>query len=224
MPKNPVKEKHLGAAKPRNLTKKDQAKLMFFAYVEPEEICRRLELPYYTLKRWIAGYENHVAKKKIYRHVEGWKFERANQLKELQTNVANENKFIINKIYKVGFPLVYNSLVHLAKTDTKLSLRDMRDLSAVLTAFDKLIRLEDGKATDIVKHEPMTIEDIKKVFEEDYFIDVSNYNNHIKKEYKPKIVDLLEKIEDPFTDNQHNQEGQLNGNETISSIDGKEDS
>jgi hypothetical protein len=138
--------------------KKARAKLLFFDYQTVEQIADFLSL----------------SKQSVYRWSKNWLEERELQTTAIIQNVRDSNKIEINNLFKFGLPLISNSLKERAKLNRPLSMRESKDLTDILTSFDKLQRLEAGKATDITEARlgPVTIEDLRKAVLEDKFIDI----------------------------------------------------
>lgn len=138
--------------------KKARAKLLFFEYKTADQIAKFLDLNIRTIYRWVLQ----------------WRDERDLQTTSIIKNVRDTNKIEISNLFKYGLPLITHALKERAKSDRPLSMRESKDLTDILMSFDKLQRLEAGKATDITENrtKPITIADLKKAVLQDKFIDI----------------------------------------------------
>lgn len=111
----------------------------------------------------------------------GWKEERERIRKEIiQHSLDKYNakrKEILPTILGASYELILGALQHRAKQAQEgepVKLSEAKAIAEIVGNLDKLHRLDNNEATDIVEEraKTITIEDLKKAVKRDYFIDV----------------------------------------------------
>jgi hypothetical protein len=148
---------------------KRDAKTMYLDGVPLDKIVERTGVMRETLEYWIYKDER-------------WKDLFDEQTKHMVEFVYGKNKRVISRISEVGTTLIYNSLVQRAQErdgqgrPVPLSIKEARSVTEIITAFDKLRRLDAGDPTDITEgrhqYAPLTIEELTKAIQKDQFIDL----------------------------------------------------
>jgi hypothetical protein len=106
-----------------------------------------------------------------------WKREREAATMNLIRGVKEENQNEIAKIFKAGLPLIRKSIECWAETLTMmnkpLTFQQARELTDVLTAFDKLQRLDLNQPTEIkdVQVSQITPQQLREAVLKDAFLD-----------------------------------------------------
>lgn len=147
---------------PKDLKKeRNQAELMFFDYKDPDEIAETLERPISTVWRWIRD--------------GNWRSLRDSAKDAMIDHVREKKKKDIEEIHSLALPLIKKSIKEISESGHVLDTKEMRDLTYIITEFDKLVKLESGEATHIVKNlQNITIHDVREAIEQDEFIEVES--------------------------------------------------
>lgn len=147
---------------------KQAAKELYFSHIPISEISKKTGVKYHTILAWVQG-KTHIDK--MMRR--GWKYDREDISNEIIEQLKTANSEPIAKIFKVGLPLVHNALVNRALEDQagkKITIPEAKQIVDILEKFDKMLRLSEGLATDIVEiKSPMSINQIREIFEKDPF-------------------------------------------------------
>ena len=149
---------------------KQAAKELYFSGVPTREISRTVNVQYSTLMRWIMG---NPGVDQLMRR--GWKFEKEDATNQIVEEIRQSNVEPIAKIYKVGLPLIHNALVkRYEQSHTKpVTVAEAKQIADILTTFDKMLRLSQGLATDIVEihDDKLVLKDIRQIFMQDQFLE-----------------------------------------------------
>jgi hypothetical protein len=114
------------------------SKELYFQFIHPKEIVRLTGVPMNALKTWIF---------------DSWKNERDEIIDSDLSRVKSTVKSYslkLNQICRDSLDILADNIRYLKHEEAKLSLDEMRTLSAILGDIDKLARLEDGKPTSII--------------------------------------------------------------------------
>ena len=143
----------------RDLSKeKDEAKALYFQYKTGKEIGEALGVNPITVYRWS----------------EEWKEEREAVKDGLIEDIQAKNHHIISDIFNFSLPMIRDSIIARVNEGKPLKVFEMNVLTDILTKFDKLLRLEAGKPTDITQVKPISIHDLKEALEKDKFVEVES--------------------------------------------------
>ena len=114
------------------------------------------------------------------RHLTALKYQRSylaqEETKKLQELYVSEKAKLLPQVLSCGLNLIYNAFKHREESGDPLNLHETKIVSEVIGNLDKIIRLDAGKATEIVdvqKTIPSTFADILKALKKDPFIDVT---------------------------------------------------
>jgi hypothetical protein len=92
--------------------------------------------------------------------------------------IKNENVEPIARIYRIGMNIIHNALVARVKDQQAgkpVTTREASEIANILLGFDKLIRLNQGMATDIVEiNRPMSLKEIREAFLQDPFFEIKD--------------------------------------------------
>ena len=135
--------------------KKDKAKLMYMRFCPLDEITHATGYNKRSLQRWASN---------------GWKRERELYVNALIEDLMAAKSKEIAEIFAVGLPLIKRSLQWRAKGE-QLNIKEALMVTDILTAFDKLMRLEHGKPTEITQNiKPVTIDELRNAIKKDEFM------------------------------------------------------
>lgn len=136
---------------------RNQAEKLYFEHKTPSQIAKQLGLDPKTIYRWVSAY--------------GWKEQREGAKDALIEQVAFSKKEKIEGIYEVSLDWIMQSIKNLRDTGHKLEPTEMKQLTGMITDLTKLVRLEEGQATEIVGT-AVSMEDVRKALEKDDFIEI----------------------------------------------------
>jgi len=172
--------------------KKDQARELYFNFVDQKEICKKLGLKRETLKNWVND-------SKRYKN-SGWSKLRTDLVYAALKSSFEQRGFVISKMWSASLPWIYNSIIHHINGKKILSLPEMLIVSNLLSSLDKVFRLDTGQSTeniDVKKLEPLSLTEIKKILESDYFIDAKDKNKPIDISDKNQQAELSLEYKNP---------------------------
>ena len=128
-----------------------------------------------------------------------WETERDLLWSETLDGIKKHKVEILQEIVGVSLEMIRSSLKNMAAEGEPLKLKDVHMLTEIITNFDKIQRLDDGKPTDIHKDVTLSIEDIRDAIEKDKFTDLyeskkeildADYSD-VKHELPVDIADVL---------------------------------
>lgn len=172
-----------------------KARELYLRYRTPKQIAKELDIPEMKVNNWIYGSRDSS---------ENWKRERDELAKEVISETLDRysvrRKQYLPQILETSLALVLNAVQTRAKDmdASPVTLKEAEVISNLITNLDKLNRLDAGEATDIIqeKKATITIEDLKKAVEKDYFLEVTPTGE--TKLVKPKTVEIETETVDPF--------------------------
>lgn len=181
---------------------KSDAKILYLEGKPFTKICELTGVPLNTLKRWIyVGASDERP----------WKELLQEHTNEIVDEIYLRTKTNTARIFEVGIPLIYNSIVYRAKkkgpdgAPQPLSIKEARELTEILTAFDKLRRLDANQPTSIEETRqhfvPVTIDELRAAVIKDEFIDLIPLKKGVDYVERLKETDVEVKDEtttDPF--------------------------
>lgn len=127
----------------------EEAKALFMAFTPVVHIAEKLDVNRSTLN-------NHLRKQK-------WREERDTFSNELISEIAANKKTQLTKISGLTANVLIKSLEALNKAKKPLTLREARDAAALFETLDKILKLDEGRPTDIIATEkPATIIEIQR--------------------------------------------------------------
>lgn len=132
---------------------------MFFLYKEEKEICEA------------TGVTSRIAR----RYIKEMLPEREAKEKELLSERIDPKMDQVAETIKVTIPsvkyLIEKFMEEVKTGDRKFTSSDIKNLSDIVTNLDKLLRLDAGKATDILEFvPPSTVQELKTAIELDKFM------------------------------------------------------
>lgn len=139
-----------------------------------------------------------------------WDEKRAQHLAETAAIARTSRKDAVNGILTASLDLIKHSLdsrLEEAKNGKRIPISEAKLISGIVSDFDRIMRLEAGEATDIVKtYETVTLEAVKQALDADPFIEV---------EHKVELVDADAPEEDGYEYEEVDVEVEVdeNGNE-----------
>ena len=145
-------------------TIREQAKVLYFSDYSIEEICAKLNLDSFDLSRLIKGADGKNR---------GWA-----RLKKQMNPAAiiaymTEKRNVLEKTAGLALNILQKNLDRMNKQVTEdgeiLSVKEMQMLSQLFSNIDKVIRLEDGRPTNISQHQGLTQEEARKILQSDPF-------------------------------------------------------
>jgi hypothetical protein len=150
------------------------AKRLYFDYEPVAVIAKATKLSPKTIDKWIYGKKETPPERT-------WKKQRENKCTELMASVYEEEaKHNIARLFQVGVPMIVKAFEFRAGLTMPLTMEEAVQASQILTSFDKLRRLDQGRPTDIVDLPPVTLEELRDVVVRDKFFDVTiNVQNNV---------------------------------------------
>lgn len=147
------------------------AKNLYMAYKTRREISEASGINFNTL----PGY------------IEKWAVERELNKKELFSSLADAKKRHFVDLANNGLEVLVRGIKELNRSGEPLSPRDLKEVAAVIEVIDKIIRLDDGKPTEITENiKPATRESIIELLKADPFGELD------EAEYREKESDTKE--------------------------------
>lgn len=137
----------------------DMAKKMFMAYKSRKEICEATGIAVNTFpdyaKKWIP--ERDLLKSEMF------------------SALADSKKRFFVDLAQNGLELLVRSIKDLNRSGETLAPRELKEIAAIITEIDKIIRLDDGKPTEIVESlKPATRESIIELLKTDPFNEIED--------------------------------------------------
>lgn len=176
--------------------KKARSKLLYMSYHSPADIRETTGVSRATLHLWIT---------KTTKFHKAWKDERAERLAELIDGNRQKMHSEITDVFSLSMPLLKDSIkarINQAKDDpTKhLTIFESKQLAEIILAFDKLMRLDLNKPTEIQLNQvkAITFQELQEALQKDQFLEIKEVTNK----------DELDSIKN----NNHLQIDSLNGN------------
>lgn len=133
------------------------------------DICERLNITNETLRFYIFGEDGSGANEKCW-------FQIKKQLNPLSIATYIKDKIgVLDKTAGTALNILNESLRRvqvnmLANPDEILSIDDMKKLAGIVLDMDKMVRLESGRATDIIDNiSHMSVADARRILAEDPF-------------------------------------------------------
>lgn len=125
-----------------SLDLKEKALVMHLSLKDPEQIAQYLDIDLDVVKTWVSS--------------NPWKKAKGALLKKTFGAIYSKKKPKIEAIVGMGLGLIEEGLsdlaVRMSEEGKQLSVHEMKMLSTIIQDFDKMIRLEEGKPTDIKKY------------------------------------------------------------------------
>ena len=139
------------------LETKEKAKAMFLSLCSPDEIAKKLQVEITTVRKWIASAE--------------WQKQQAKVVKSFVGPLLTRRVDELENIRGLGLAVASRYLAQVWRDKPSLSVKDVEHIIEMVMKVDKLIKLEEGKPTDIVKNISMkeAKERMRKVLKEDPF-------------------------------------------------------
>lgn len=135
----------------------NEAKQMFMEYMPVKTIANQLSIPRTTLQYHAQKY---------------WELERNLQRAEMFKNFSDQKKVTMTSISESALKIMTRAIESMADGNEAPSLREAAQASMILESIDKILRLDDGKPTDITEARPTTTIELKKRLSLDPFAEV----------------------------------------------------
>jgi len=142
---------------------------MYFGDYDMYDICEKLELDMNTLRFYVFGETGSGSNEACW-------FQLKKKLNPTSVSIYIKDKInVLDKTAGIALNIVNESLRRLQSTmleDTsfQLSIDDTRKLASIVVDMDKMVRLESGKATDIIDTiSGLSVADARRILLEDPF-------------------------------------------------------
>lgn len=146
------------------------AKDDYLLFLSPAVICRRYGMSAYALHQCIHDRDPITGG-------ECWNIERARRYNEIFDKALKDSHEAIKNILGLGTSNLKRTLEALLVREDPLTLNEAHKLSGIIAEMNKIIRLEEGKATDIHAHIDTSPEGVRKLVDElqevDPYVDYS---------------------------------------------------
>lgn len=137
--------------------KLEEAKRMYMEYKPIKVIAEQLGVPRTTVQYHANQY---------------WETERELAKNELFRQFTSLKKATLTKLSEASLKIMTRALENAASSDEPPTLREAQQTSLILEAIDKILRLDDGKPTDITESKPVTTIELKKRLSADPFAEI----------------------------------------------------
>ena len=148
---------------------KETARLYYLGDYEMFDICERLNITMDTLRFYIFGEDGSGSNEHCW-------FQIKKQLNPLSVATYIQDKIgVLDKTAGTALNILNENLrrvqaTMLANPEETLSIDDMKKLAGIVVDMDKMVRLESGKATDIIDNiAHMSVADARRILAEDPF-------------------------------------------------------
>lgn len=164
-------------------SERDQARLWYlYDWMPTQEIADKLGCSYSTVAGWIGSRK-------------GWREEREHLVNEFLRETRQRHANKLGNCIGLGVDLIEQALKARKEKlgeDGKpvpLSMREAATVSEILTQFDKILRLEYGKPTEITTAQasPVTIEQLREYIVQDPFLRLAERANPPPLLPEPKV-------------------------------------
>ena len=164
--------------------KKAKGRQMFFEHWPVAQIARAIGTPEGTVQKWAYGQKNTKPENT-------WLYQRKAREKELCDAVVEDNKFHLQRLYRISVPMITDAVMARAKLASEgrmdprtkqyvkepVTLQEAKCITEIITSMDKLFRLPaEGELPkgdqDALAYVPVTMEDLKRAVMKDVFADV----------------------------------------------------
>ena len=138
------------------LSEEDQlkAKEMYLEYGSVTDIAKR----YNVLRTSISYYANKK-----------WKADRDLLRADLFASFNELKRATFTKMSESAIKVMTKALQHIAEREEAPTMREAKDVSAILESLDKITRLDEGKPTDIIQEKSDSIVEIQRKLNLDPF-------------------------------------------------------
>lgn len=155
---------------------KAQCRKLFFEHYSVPQIARQMGIGEANINRWAYG--NASTKPE-----NTWSYQRKQREKELCDTIVEDNIYHIQKLMRVSLPLLTDGVTARARShygdDQKgvkakpLTMKEMKDLTEIISQLDKLFRLDTRKPTELFGFVPVSLDQLKDAIKKDLFLDVT---------------------------------------------------
>lgn len=143
----------------------EKAKERYMEYESIANISRDLNIPRTSI-------QNYVNKE--------WKAERELARTELFQELSKAKKAHFVKLTQSAIIVLSRALDNLAKQEAPPTVKEAKDVSAVMEALDKITRLDDATPTEIISQEKViTVMDLKEKLKVDPFLTFDKDENEL---------------------------------------------
>ena len=133
----------------------EKAKKLYLEYVPIKEIAAKLGIGRTTIQYHANTY---------------WDTERELQKAELFRAFSDTKKVTMTKLSSASLQIMVKAIEETAKNkDRPPTLREAQQAAQILESIDKIMRLDDGKPTDITESKPVTTIELRKKLSLDPF-------------------------------------------------------
>jgi hypothetical protein len=148
---------------------KESARLYYLGNYEMFDICEKLNINMDTLRFYIFGEDGSGSNEHCW-------FQIKKQLNPLSVSTYLKDKqIVLDKTAGIALNILNENLRRVQQTlldnpDEVLSMDDMSKLAGIVVNMDKMVRLESGRATDIIDNiAHMSVADARRILAEDPF-------------------------------------------------------
>jgi hypothetical protein len=148
------------AAHKENEQEVAKAKSLYLDYTPFTEILELADVSRDQLKYYIRKY---------------WREERERFKSELFDDFTSNKKASLLKLGRSTLQVLERGMTHLAKRETPPTPQEARSAAAVFEAMDKILKLDEGKATDIIETtQPADVVELKKRLRKDPMLEIED--------------------------------------------------
>lgn len=138
----------------------EQAKERYFNNEPVNKIAKSLGINRNTLQNYVN---------------QTWKSERRLQAAELFQELASVKKSQFLKMTQSAIVVLTRALEDISNRDTPPTMKEAKDVSAILDSLDKITRLDENKPTEITASEkPITVIELKEKLKVDPFLEIED--------------------------------------------------
>ena len=145
------------------------AKCDYFCFDTPAQIAKRYGIPREKLNLWIQEPDDEGRP--------SWSEQRETEYKNLFQRVIDAKEESCKQIFSLGLHNLKRALLFLTNREQPMSLAEMQKLNSIIVDMNTVLRLEAGKATEIIGNVDTSPEGIQKMLEEmkeiDPYVDYS---------------------------------------------------
>jgi len=134
-----------------------KAKSLYLKYVPWHEISRLSEVPEHSIRKYATS---------------SWRVERDSIKKGIIESALDNKRGVLISIAQYGLAIVEKGLKDILHSEVPLTAKELVNIASIVDSFDKIVKLDDGQATDRTEViQPASIIEIKRMLNDPFMIE-----------------------------------------------------
>ncbi len=111
-------------------------------------------------------------------YIPKWREERERIRSEVIDALSDSKKELMFSIARSGLEVLNRSMIELSKSNRVLTPKEMTGISAIIDNLDKIGKLDEGQATEIIKEiKPANVIEMRKLLSNDPFLSIEEVSD-----------------------------------------------